>query len=403
MPGLSAHTGRPTTDGLRVGLVAGEPSGDLLGAGLMREIRSRYPDAEFYGIAGPEMMAAGMQSWVPMERLSVMGIAEVARHLPELLRIRRQTVRAFAAVRPHVVVGIDSPDFTLRVERPLRAAGLRTVHYVSPSIWAWRPGRIHGIRKSADHVLCLLPFEPALYADHGIAATFVGHPMAEMIPPVTDKAQARASLGLEADGSMRALVAVLPGSRAGEVERLGPVFAEAAALLAARHPGLRFIAPMASARLRALFAAQLAEHAPGLHLQLIDGRARDVLAAADLAVLASGTAALEAALYKRPMVVAYRISPSTYRLVTGLRLMKTQRYSLPNLLAGEDLVPELIQEAATPERIAGELGKLLGDEGRRAYLESRFAALHAELRRGADRRAAEVVLALAGRWPETCA
>lgn len=399
MPASSEHSLDLRRGGLRVGIMAGEASGDLLGAGLVREIRRRYPDATFFGIAGPAMMAAGVESWVPMERLSVMGIAEVLRHLPALLRIRKDVIRGFRALRPDVVIGIDSPDFTLGVERRLRAAGIRTVHYVSPSIWAWRAGRIDAIGKSADHILCLLPFEPALYAAKGIPASFIGHPMADTIPLAPDQAASRAALGVPDTASGRELVALLPGSRMGEVERLGGPFAAAAALLAARHPGLRFIAPMASAAIRARFEALLAEHAPGLAVQRVDGRSREVMAAADLVLLASGTATLEAALLKRPMVMAYRISPSTYWLINTFRLMKTRRFALPNLLAGEDLVPELIQGDVDPDRIASEFSALLGDAARRAHVTARFAELHETLRQGADRRAAEVVLRLVGRWP----
>ena len=385
--------------GLRVGLVAGEHSGDLLGAGLVHAIRRRYPDARFAGVAGPAMQAAGVEGWAPMERLSVMGLAEVLRHLPGLLRLRRTLLHGFEAWRPQVVVGIDSPDFNLGLEERLRAPGLRTVHYVSPSIWAWRAGRVKKIARAADEVLCLLPFEPALYAAHGVAARFVGHPMADAIPPDAGPAEARAALGLAAESGEGELIALLPGSRLGEVERLGGEFLAAAALLSERRPGLRFIAPMASAAIRERFAALQAERAPGLALQLVDGRAREAMAAADLVLLASGTATLEAALLRRPMVVAYRVAPATAAIVKGLGLMKTERFALPNLLAGEDLVPELIQEAVTPARIAAEMKALLDDAPRRAAMQRRFAALHGTLRQDADRRAAEAVLAQAGRLP----
>lgn len=387
---------------MRIGLIAGEPSGDLLGAGLVREIRRYYPDAEFCGIAGPAMIAEGVPSWVPMERLSIMGLAEVVRHLPELLSIRRLVTQGFEVLRPDVVIGIDSPDFTLGVERRLRKAGLRTVHYVSPSIWAWRAGRIHGIAKAADHVLCLLPFEPEIYAAHGIPASFVGHPMADAIPLTPDRAGARAALGI-APATGAAVVALLPGSRMGEVEHLGGEFAAAVALLAAGHPGLEFVAAMASEPIRACFAAQLARHAPSLRVRLVDGRSREVMAAADLVVLASGTATLEAALLKRPMVVAYRVSALTGWIVNTFNLIKTPYVALPNLLAGEALVPELTQEEATPERIAAEASALLGDAARRARIVERFGVLHTTLRQGADRRAAEIVLGLAGRLPEPLA
>lgn len=400
MPGSSAYPVSSSSGGLRIGLVAGEASGDLLGAGLVRAIRRYYPDARFCGIAGPAMLAEGVEGWAPMEQLSVMGLVEILRHLPELARLRSNLATRFESLRPHAVIGIDSPDFNLGLERRLRKAGCRTVHYVSPSIWAWRAGRIHGIARAADKVLCLLPFEPGLYAQHGVAAEFVGHPMADAIPMQSDQAASRAALGIEDSPVPGALVALLPGSRLGEVERLGGEFAAAAALLAARRPGVRFVAPMVSARIRERFTALLAQHAPGLQVRLVDGRAREVMAAADLVLLASGTATLEAALLKRPMVVAYRIAPVTAAIVRGLGVMKTKRFALPNLLAGEDLVPELIQEEATPERIAAQLGALLDDAPRRAALASRFEAIHRQLRCDADRRAAAAVLELAGRLPE---
>ncbi|NHA15290.1 lipid-A-disaccharide synthase [Thioalkalivibrio sp. XN279] len=385
---------------MRIGLVAGEASGDLLGAGLARALLRRYPDARLEGIAGPAMQAAGVRSWAPMEQLSVMGLAEVLRHLPGLLALRRGLLGAFERFRPHVVVGIDAPDFNLGLERRLRARGVRTMHYVSPSIWAWRPGRVHAIARAVDEVLCLLPFEPELYAAHGVAARFVGHPMADDIPLQPNHAAARLELGVDQAGQ-GPLVALLPGSRHGEVERVGGLLAAAAGLLAARRPGIRFIAAMASPSLRARFGAQLAAHAPGVEVRLVEGRSRTVMAAADIVLLASGTATLEAALLKRPMVVAYRVAPLTAGIVRGLRLMKTERFALPNLLAGEMLVPELIQDAATPERIAGEAEALLDDAPRRARLEARFTDLHQLLRRDADRQAAEAVLAMAGRWPPT--
>ena len=403
MPGDTTRSAAQGYGGLSIGLIAGEPSGDLLGAGLAREIRRYYPDARFYGIAGPAMLAEGVESWAPMERLSIMGIVEVLRHLPGLLELRRELIRRFEVLHPDVVIGIDSPDFTLGVERRLRARGIRTVHYVSPSIWAWRPGRVHGIGRAADQVLCLLPFEPELYAAHGIPALFVGHPMADSIPDAPDRDAARAALGLESSAARGEIVALLPGSRMGEVERLGGEFAAAAALIGARRPGTRFVAAMASAPIRARFAAQLAERAPGLPVELVDGRAREVMTAADVVLLASGTATLEAALLKRPMVVAYRVSALTSRIVRGLRLMRTTRFALPNLLAGEDLVPELMQEAATPERIEAEVGALLRDPARREALTGRFAVMHAMLRQGADRRAAEAVLDMLGRLPEPLA
>jgi lipid-A-disaccharide synthase len=402
MPGLTPDPVLGHVGGLRVGLIAGEHSGDQLGAGLVREIRRYYPDAEFCGIAGAAMLAEGVDSWVPMERLSIMGLAEIVRHLPELLRIRRQVLQRFEALRPHVVIGIDSPEFNLGVERRLRAKGIRTIHYVSPQIWAWRAGRVHNIGKAADLVLCLLPFEPEIYAAHEIPAVFVGHPMADTIPLEPDREASRAALGIHAAGGGE-VIALLPGSRLSEVERLGGEFAAAAALLARRHPGVRFVAAMASTAIRERFSALLEERAPGLEVQLVQGRAREVMAASNLVLVASGTASLETALFKRPMVVAYRLSTMTHRILRAFRLMKLSHFALPNVLAGEELVPELIQEAATAERIATEVSRLLADEPRRARLEQRFAQMHEALRQGADRRAAEAVLSLIARLPEPLA
>jgi lipid-A-disaccharide synthase len=380
----------------RVGLIAGEASGDLLGAGLVREIRRRYPEALFEGIAGPAMLAEGVRSWLPMERLSVMGLAEVVRHLPELLAVRREVIARFLASRPDVVVGIDSPDFNLGVEAKLRAAGIPTVQYVSPSVWAWRPGRIRKIARAADLVLCLLPFETGVYEQAGLGAVFVGHPMADAIPLEPDRAAARARLGLAGD---ERVVAVLPGSRVGEVDRLGPVFAGAAGWLARRHPELKFVAPMATAGVRQRFEVHVAAHAGPAEVRLVDGRSRDVLEAADVVLVASGTATLEAALYKRPMVVAYRVSETTLRVVRALNLIKIRQFALPNLLAGEELVPELLQEAATPQALGEALEAFLEDPERCRALAGRFADIHRALRRDADRRAAEAVLALVGRLP----
>lgn len=384
----------------RVGLIAGEASGDLLGAGLVREIRRYYPEALFEGVAGPAMLEAGVRGWLPMERLSVMGLAEVVRHLPDLLAVRREVVSRLLVGAPDVVVGIDSPDFNLGVEARVRAAGIPTVQYVSPSVWAWRPGRIRQIARAADRVLCLLPFETDIYEEHGLDAVFVGHPMADAIPMAPDPASAREALNLGADDTV---IALLPGSRMGEVQRLGGLFARAAAWMADQRPGLKFVAPMASKAVRRLFEAQVAAAAPGSGIRLVDGRARQVLEASDAVLVASGTATLEAALLKRPMVVSYKVSETTRRLVETLRLMKIRHFALPNLLAGEELVPEFIQDAATPEALGGAVLALLDDGQRRAQLVEAFTRIHQVLRRNADRRAAEAVLELAGRLPGAAA
>lgn len=380
----------------RVGLIAGEASGDILGAGLARELKRIYPDTLLEGVAGPEMLSAGVAGWLPMERLSVMGLAEVVRHLPELLAVRREVVRRLLVSRPDVVVGVDSPDFNLGVEARVRRAGIPTVQYVSPSIWAWRPGRIRQIARAADLVLCLLPFEPEIYHAAGMKAVFVGHPMADAIAMETAPAAARERLGLPSGDTV---VALLPGSRSGEVQRLGPAFAGAAAWLAGRRPDLKFVAPMATGSTRRLFEAQLAVHAGGVPVRMVDGRARDVIEAADVVLVASGTATLEAALLKKPMVVAYRVSETTRRIVETLKLMRIRHFALPNLLAGEELVPELLQEAATPQALGEAVLGFLEDPDRVGRLVQRFTTIHQTLRQGADRRAAEAVLDLLGRLP----
>lgn len=376
---------------LRVGIVAGESSGDQLGAGLVREILERHPDAQVEGIAGPLMEAAGCRVIEPAEKLSVMGLAEVLGHLPELLRVRARLIRHFLANPPDVFVGVDAPDFNLGVEARLKTAGIPTVHYVSPSVWAWREKRAERIGRSADRVLCLFPFEPEIYARHDVDAVFVGHPLADAIPDHTEPTAARRALGLDPE---RRWLAVLPGSRKSEVGRLGPVFLRTCRRLQHSHPELGFVAPMATPRLRALFESQLERHAPGLPFELIDGRARDVLGAADAVLLASGTAALEAMLVKRPMVVAYRLNAVTHFLVRALRLLRVPRYSLPNVLAGRELVPEYMQDRARPDLLAGAISELLADAGRRERQVQAFAALHAGLRRNADASAAEAVLSM---------
>lgn len=375
----------------RIALVAGEASGDLLGAALVRDLRALHPDAGFAGVAGPQMRAAGVEAWHDCEELAVMGIVEVLKHLPRLLRLRRALRERLLAWKPDVVVGIDAPDFNLGLERRLKARGLRTVHYVSPSVWAWREGRAAKIGQSADRVLCLFPMEPAIYARHGVEARFVGHPLATMLPMHPDREAARRALGIVGGGP---LLALLPGSRGGEIARLGPVFLDTVARLLERRPGLRVLAPMANPRCRERFQRLLAAHPrslalhPALHL--VDGRAREAMVASDAVLLASGTAALEAMLAKRPMVVAYRIAPLTHFLVKRLGLLKVERYSLPNVLAGEALVPERMQDDCRAELLAADVERLL-DEGLAPALRQRFEELHASLFAPSPRAAAEAV------------
>jgi lipid-A-disaccharide synthase len=373
---------------MRIALVAGEASGDLLGAGLAAELRRRVPGVELAGVAGPGMRAAGVEPWFDSESLAVMGLAEVLRHLPRLLRLRRDLRTRLLAWRPDVLVGIDAPDFNLGLERALKARGVPTVHYVSPSVWAWREGRAARLGRSADRVLCLFPMEPPIYARHGIDARFVGHPLADRFALHPDRAAARAALGIPGEGR---LLALLPGSRRSELDRLLGPFLDAARVLQARLPGLRILLPAANGRCRAQIDAALAA-APLPGAQVLDGRADEAMVAADAVLLASGTAALEALLAKRPMVVAYRISMLTYRLVMGLGLMKVDRYSLPNVLANEPIVTELMQDQCTVANLVDALEPLLRDPQAGAMLESRYVAIHERLRGGGSAAAADAGL-----------
>ncbi|HPA01610.1 MAG TPA: lipid-A-disaccharide synthase [Chiayiivirga sp.] len=376
---------------VRVALCAGEASGDLLGAGLVARLLERFPDAQFAGIGGPKMRAEGFEAWHDCSELAVMGLAEVLAHLPRLLRLRRSFRKRVLDWKPDVFIGIDAPDFNLGVERWLKARGVRTVHYVSPSVWAWRAGRAAKIGRSADRVLCLFPMEPPIYARHGVDARFVGHPLADAMALEPDRNGARATLGLTPQSPV---LAVLPGSRRGEIERLLPVFLDALPRIAAAVPGLIAVLPAANAACRAQIEAQLAGRGNLPPVALTDGRAGEAMIASDVVLLASGTATLEALLAKRPMVVAYRIAPLTYALVKGLGLLKTNRYSLPNALAGEAVVPELMQADCTAEKIAAAVIDWFKHPERLAALAPRFEQIHAELRRDASGSAAAAVAEL---------
>ena len=383
---------RTDAGGLRFVLVAGEASGDALGAGLVEELRRRFPDARFAGIGGDAMRAAGVETWHDASELAVMGLFEVLRHLPRLLKLRREFRTRALAWRPDVVIGIDAPDFNLGVERWFKQRGVPTVHYVSPSVWAWREKRAEKIGASADRVRCLFPMEPAIYARHGVDARFVGHPMADAMPLHPDREAARAALGLPAGAPV---LAVLPGSRLGEIERLGEVFFEAAWQVAEEMRALHVVVPAANARCRELLQAQMSRSAlPVMHSHLLDGQARTALAAADVVLLASGTATLEAMLSKRPMVVGYRVSPLTYRIVRALGLLKVDRYALPNVLAGEDLAPELMQDDCTPARLADAVLTWFQSPAAVAALQPKYLALHEQLRQGASASAAAAVASL---------
>ncbi len=372
---------------LRVAIVAGEVSGDILAAGLMRELRALCPHIEFIGIAGPQMQQEGIISLFEMEELAVMGLVEVLGRLPRLLSVRHQLIRTLLQDPPDLYIGVDAPDFNLGVEAKLKRHGIRTVHYVSPSVWAWRQSRIHKIKAATDLVLAFLPFEKAFYDQHAAPCRFVGHTMADAIPLVSDRDAACQRLGL--DPAQRYL-AVLPGSRQAEVEMLAPVFLAACQRLQATDPALRYIVPLVNARRRAQFEAYLAATAPDLPITLFDGQARDVMAASSAILLASGTATLEAMLVKRPMVVAYRVKPFTFWLAE--KLVNIRTFSLPNLLAGRHLVPELIQDECTAERIAHQVETLLNSDN--SALLSEFTRLHQLIRCNADHQAAEAVLEL---------
>jgi len=337
------------------------------------------------------MQAAGCESWEPAESLAVMGLFEVLRDLPRLIRLLSRIRRMFLTARPDVFIGIDAPDTNLRLAKRLHAAGIPTVQYVSPQVWAWRQGRARGIQKSVDLVLCLLPFEKRFYDERGIPAEFVGHPLADAIPVSIDREAARRALGIDMESSV---IALLPGSRRGEVARLAPDFAAIAGWLAAQRPALKFVAPMASAATRQIFSRVLARDAPGINVQMIDGQATTALSAANVVLVASGTASLQAALCKRPMVVVYRLGALTAWLLTRLNLVKLKYFAQPNLLADRRVVGEYFQRQIIPESIGAELLMWLDDSERRGALEQEFSRIHAQLRRGAGTRAAQAIMTL---------
>ena len=370
-------------------IVAGEASGDILGAGLIRSLRLRYPNARFVGIGGDEMIAEGFHSLVPMERLSVMGLVEVLGRIRELFDIRARLMNYLLATPPDVVIGIDSPDFTLGIERRCRDAGIPTAHYVSPSVWAWRQKRIFTIAKSVNLMLTLFPFEARFYEEHGVPVAFVGHPLADRIPMMPDTVGARQSLGLLEDAPV---LAILPGSRGGEVERLGTLFLEAARWSQGRRPDLQLVIPCVNRDREKQVQALVEALDVKLAVTIVRGRSREVMASSDVVLLASGTATLEAMLLKKPMVVGYRLSRVSYALVS--RLVKVPYVALPNLLAKEQLVPELLQDDASPESLGEAVLERLENESERARLTAAFSQLHEQLRQGADEQSAAAISAL---------
>ncbi len=373
-------------------MVVGEVSGDQLGAGLIRALKARNPGVRVEGVAGPAMREAGCDVWEDADTLAVMGLVEPVKVLPRLLRLRRSLVKRWAEDPPDIFVGIDAPDFNLGLEKALRSRGITTVHFVSPTVWAWRQGRVRKVAKAVDLVLCIFPFEEDFYKAHDVAAEFIGHPLADSVDTDIDSAAMRRQLGLTAPR----VIAVMPGSRRNEIARLGPVFAKACGLLIDRYPDLQFVAPMVSPTLREAFKVQIDAAGMGDHIKLIDGNAEAAIVAADVVLLASGTASLQTALYGRPMVAAYKLSPLTYLMHRLFKLVKVKYFAMPNLLTDEPMVPEFLQDDATPEALSAAIAELLDDPERRAVIESRFVALRAELTRGAQQRAAKAILDLAG-------
>ncbi|MDP2417292.1 MAG: lipid-A-disaccharide synthase [Hydrogenophaga sp.] len=370
----------------RFALVAGETSGDLLAGLLLKGARQRWPDLQSAGIGGPRMAEQGFEAWWPSEKLAVRGYVEVLRHYREIVGIREQLKqRLLGADRPDVFIGVDAPDFNLDLEAALKAKGIRTMHFVCPSIWAWRPERIDKIRRSTDHVLCIFPFEPELLASHGIAATYVGHPLADVIPMAPDRAAARSALGLADDGTV---VAILPGSRASEVQYLAQVFFAAAAQMLRQRPQLRFVVPAVPA-LHEKIEAAARDAGLGAQLKVVLGQSHAVLAACDVTLIASGTATLEAALFKRPMVIAYNMNWLSWQIMRRKQLQPW--VGLPNILCNDFVVPEFLQGAATPQALAQAVLAWLDAPERIDALQQRFTALHHSLRQNTAQRATDAI------------
>ncbi|MGQ0503174.1 MAG: lipid-A-disaccharide synthase [Panacagrimonas sp.] len=374
-----------------IALVAGELSGDLLGASVVRSLRERFPDARLYGVVGPRMLDAGCEAIGSIDELSVMGLAEVLPAIPRLLRLRKRLVTQLSRDPPDLLIGLDAPDFNLGLERRLRQRGVRTAHIVSPTIWAWRAGRVKGIAQAVELMLCLYPFEPACYQGHAVKARFVGHPLADELDDAVPTAEARSKMNLDGAGPW---VAVLPGSRGSELKYLAAPFARAAALLHERVPGIRFITPVARPALEGAMREAIRQWAPRCRWTLVAGQSREAMQAADAVLLASGTATLECLLLGRPMVVAYRASAVTAWMMLDLGLLKARHVSLPNLLSGQPCVPELLQEAASPEALAAEIQRLLDDAALRNDQLRSFSEIRARLRCNAADQVAQAVAEL---------
>lgn len=374
----------------RIAIVSGEASGDTLGAGLIIALKQIYPDATFEGVGGPKMLAQGFVSHFPQDRLAVMGLVEPLKRLPELLSIRKQLRNRYIDNPPDVFIGIDAPEFNTGLELALRGCGIKTVHYVSPSVWAWRQGRIKKIAKAVDLMLTLLPFEAEFYRQHKVPVEFVGHPLADEIPLNVDMQAARARLSLEQSSSL--IVALLPGSRATEVDAMGQLLIDVAAYCQERDRDLQFLIPSANEKRHQQLQRLLDTADKNLHITLISGRSHDVMAAADVVVMASGTTTLEATLLKKPMVITYRLAAFSYWLFS--RLVKVKYVGLPNLLAGRGLVPEFIQDQATAENIGDTVLSLLSDKANAEQLKRDFMHIHLQLKQNASEKAAQAIAAL---------
>ena len=379
---------------LRIAIVAGEMSGDLLGSNLINAIKAQNSNVEFFGVGGPKMIETGCRSLFPMERLSVMGVVEVLGRLPELLGIRKSLFNYFSQQPPDLFIGIDAPDFNLPLALKLRKKGITTAHYVSPSVWAWRQKRVFKIKEAVDLMLTLLPFEASFYQEHNVPVQFVGHPLADLIDINLDTALAKEHWGHTKDDQ---IVAVLPGSRGGELKHMGPLFIDVMHRCFRLNPQLKFMVPLANAARKSQFEDQLTQSGYELPVQLVDGHAREVMAGSDAVLVTSGTATLEAMLLKRPMVVAYKWGRITHAIIS--RLVNTAYISLPNLLADEALVPEFIQEQACPDALAKSLLAQLREE-RQTCLHQKFTELHQQLACNASQKAANALLSLINAVPE---
>ena len=376
---------------LVIGMIAGEASGDTLGAALMQTLQVRYPNATFVGIGGPKMIALGFQSWHPMEKLSVMGFFEVLKHLFALLKIRKSVIARFLEIKPDVFIGVDAPDFNFKVEAELKKNNITAIHYVGPSVWAWREKRLEKIRHSVDGVLVLFPFEPPYYHRYDIPVKFVGHPLANQFPEVPNTLSARAHFNIE---PLAAVTAILPGSRMSEINRMADVYIQSAKLLADIYPNMLFLIPCVHEKAKSRIQEAVDRFGKGLNIRLIDGQSRQVLEACDQALVTSGTATLECALMKKPLVLAIKVHPISYWMMK--RLATTQWIGLPNILANQSLVSELIQDQATPHKIAIQMGRLIMDTQLRAKQISAFEVQYKSLRQDASELAADAIEEWAG-------